>query len=181
MKLYRFSPVKTKEKLLEAIEYMHFTSYKLCKKVFDQYFPVAGNVGFFCHYEDEYEILTNIRKKLTEESDNFNQKYFRLHEPITFRSKDEVPSATYTHLYIRKPDPYRHFVGDIDYYLEDSEYEELKERLKNGEKMPGARIFPRPDLDMIEVYDPDIDVISYVSDYKMTQDVHVKLSDHTNL
>lgn len=46
MNLYRFSPIKSKEELLKAIEHIHIESYKLCKQSFGHYLPNAGNMGF---------------------------------------------------------------------------------------------------------------------------------------
>lgn len=180
-KIYRFSPVKDLSKLLTAIEHIHFACYQLCKQSFGFYLPNAGNVGFFCHYEDEYELLTKIRKELTEPSDNIDQKYFRLKEPITIEAKDDVPETSYTYLYIRRPDPYRHHVGDIDFYLESEKYVKLKQDLLAGIKTPGARIFPREDLDMVELYNRDIDALGYISTNQMTEKVRTKQSDATNL
>lgn len=176
MKLYRFSPITTKEELLEAIRHTHAECHKLCKRSFGRYFPVAGNIGIFCHYEEEYKILTLLRKELTEASDNFNQKYFRLHEPITIPAVDDIPETTYTHLYIRKPDPYRHHVGDVDFFIEPEEYQKLKISLQAGDNIAGARLFDRTDLDMIELYDPDSDALGYVSTHRMTEKVRVKHS-----
>ncbi len=181
MKLYRFSPIKSKEELIEAIKHTHFECYKLCKQSFGEYLPNAGNLGIFCHYEDEYEFLTGLRKEMTEASDNVNQKYFRLHEPIVIPAEDDVPETTYTYLYIRKPDPYRSQVGDVDFYLEPEKYNELKQEMLNGKQLKGARVFDRPDLDMIELCDPDSDALGYVSTEKMTETVRVKQSEHTNL
>ena len=174
MKLYRFSPIKSKEELLEAIKHIHFECHKLCKQSFGKYLGNSGNVGVFCHYDKEYAFLTKMREKLTEQSDNINQKYFLLKKPIVIAKKGDVPETTYTHLYIRKPDPYRHHVGDLDFYLEVGEYEKLKESLLKGKKVEGARVFDRPDLDMIELFDPDSDVLAYVSTVMMTKKVRVK-------
>src|SRR5688572_7464363 len=149
MKLYRFSPISTKEELFAAIEYIHFACYELCKQSFSGNLPNAGNMGVFCHYEYEYERLIEIRKEMTKPSDNPDQKYFELLEPIIIPADDQVPETTYTHLYIRKPDPYRHHVGDIDFYLEKEKYDDLKQLLFNGKEINGARVFPRNDLDMI--------------------------------
>jgi hypothetical protein len=181
MKLYRFSPISSQEQLLAAIEYVHFACYELCKQSFDEYLPNASNIGIFCHYDDEYEQLVAIRKELTEPSDDPNQKYFKLHKPITIPAKVDVPETMYTHLYIRKPDPYRHHVGDVDFYLEPGQYAELKQKLLDGKIVPGARLFPRNDLDMIELYNPDIDALGYVSTNTMSEKVRVKLSEETNL
>src|SRR3990167_10217554 len=130
MKLYRFSPIKNEQELLEAIKHTHFGCFELCKKTFGRYFPVAGNMGVFCHYDEENKFLTELRKKLTEESDNLNQKYFRLYNPIEIPAQGDVPETTYTYLYIRRPDPYRAQVGDIDFVLEKKNYQELKKLLK---------------------------------------------------
>ncbi len=174
MQLYKFSPIKDQSELEEAISYIHFSCYELCKQSFGKYLPNSGNMGVFCHYDDEYELLTEIRKELTEPSDNPDQKYFRLHAPIVIPAKDDVPETTYTYLYIRKPDPYRHHVGDVDFYLEPAKYAELKQSFLDGTKINGARVFPRTDLDMVELYNPDVDVLAYVSTNSMTEKVRIK-------
>lgn len=166
MKLYRFSPIQNEKELLEAITHIHFSCYELCKRSFGYYLQNAGNMGVFCHYDEEYNRLVKIRKKLTKDADNVNQKYFHLHNPIIIPEKDDVPETTYTYLYIRKPDPYRHHVGDIDFYLDPEQYKDLKQSLFNGMRVNGARIFDRKDLDMIELYNPDIDVLAYVDTSK---------------
>lgn len=181
MKLYRFSPIKSEKELLKAIEHIHFQSFALCKSAFNKYLPVAGNVGIFCHYNDEHNYLTGIRKKLTEESNNLNQKYFKLHNPITINSIKGVPKTTYDYLYIRKPDPYRHHVGDIDFVMDSTKYKTLKKEMINGKIVKDARVFDRPDLDMIELYNPDIDVLAYISTQTMAEEVRVKQSELTNL
>ena len=169
MQLYRFSPIQEKEQLLEAIKYTHFACYKLCKQSFGDYLPNAGNIGIFCHYDKEYERLKTIQKGLCEMSDDFNQKYFRLQEPIVIQEDDEVPGTTYTYLYIRQPDPYRYQVGDLDFYIKPEEFSQLKQALLDGTStIEGARAFDRTDLDMVELYDPDIDVLAYVATHKMT-------------
>jgi hypothetical protein len=174
MKLYRFSPIENKEQLLEAIKYTHFACFELCKKAFTEYLPVAGNMGVFCHYDKEYEFLTLLRQEMTEVSDNLNQKYFRLHEPIFMPAQGDVPETTYVYLYIRKPDQYRAQVGDVDFVIEDRKYKELKETLAKGTEINGAKIFDRPDLDMVELSDPDIDALAYISTRAMTEKVRVK-------
>lgn len=181
MKLYRFSPISSKEELAAAIEHVHFACYELCKNSFGEYLPNAGNLGIFCHYDYEYEQLVAIRKELTEPSDDPGQKYFKLLEPIVIAAKDDIPETTYTHLYIRKPDIYRAQVGDVDFYINQAEYNELKQSLLGGEVVAGTRIFPRGDLDMIELFNPDIDALAYVSTNSMTEKVRIKLSEETNL
>jgi len=176
VKLYRFSPIKDQAQLLAAISHTHFSCYKLCKQSFGIYLPNAGNIGIFCQYDDEYVFLTKLREQLTISSDNINQKYYRLHQPIVIPAEGDIPETTYTYLYIRKPDPYRHQVGDVDFFLEPQEYTKLKTELQNGKVMKGARIFPRPDLDMIELHNPDVDALGYVSTKTMTEKVRVRIN-----
>ena len=173
-KLYRFSPIRTKEELIEAIKHTHFSCFELCKQAFGKYLPVAGNMGIFCHYDDEFKLLTKFREELTEFSDNLNQKYFRLHEPIVIEAKDDIPETSYTHLYIRKPDQYRAQVGDVDFVVSSEEYEHLKDALLSGVNINGAKVFDRPDLDMIELSNPDIDALAYLSTEAMTKKVRIK-------
>lgn len=181
MKFYRFSPIKSKDELFKAIKHIHFEAHKLCKKSFGKYLENAGNIGVFCHYDDEFIVLKKTREDLTEPSDNPDQKYFRLHNPIVIPKQGHVPETTYTHLYIRRPDPYRHHVGDVDFYLGPKEYKKLKQSLLKGVKLVGARVFERPDLDMVELHDPDVDVLAYVSTKRMAEKVRVKLSEATKL
>ncbi len=181
MKLYRFSPIKSKKGLFLAIKHLHFEAHKLCKQAFGEYYPNAGNIGVFCHYNHEFALLKKIREELTESTNNPDLKYFKLYKPIIIPQQGDVPETVYTHLYIRKPDPYRHHVGDVDFYLDAKAYQKLKQSLLAGTEMKGARVFERPDLDMIELYDPDIDVLTYVSTKMMTEKVRVKLPETTKL
>jgi len=175
MKLYRFSPIQNSEELLNAIRYVHFSCYELCRRSFGEYKENSGNIGIFCHYDDEYLALTSLRKLMTESSENPDQKYFRLYTPIVIAAENGVPETVYTHLYIRKPDPYRHHVGDIDFSVTQDAYRELKRRAADVPGIIGARIFDRKDLDMIELFDPDIDALAYVSSEEMTEAVRVKI------
>lgn len=168
-RLYRFSPIKNKEKLFEAIRYIHFEAYRLLKQNLGYLLPVSGNIGVFCHYEEEFERLIKIRNELTDLSDNWNLKYYRLHKPIVIPADHDIPKTTYTYLYIRKPDPAHPHVGDVDFYLEPDKYKELKQSLLFGKAIKGVKIFERPDLDLIRLYDPNSDVSAFVGSYRMEE------------
>jgi len=170
MKLYRFSPIKNEKELLEAIKHTHFACFELCKKVFGKYLSVAGNIGIFCHDEDEYKFLTKLREKLTDTSDNWNQKYYRLHTPIEIPAQGDVLDTVYTYLYIRKPDHHKE-VGDVDFVLEDKEYNTLKNSLLGGMEIKGMKIFDRPELDLIKLFDPDIDALSFAGTKYMAENL----------
>lgn len=167
---YRFSPIKNKDKLLEAIQYTHFKCFELLKKNFGKYLPVAGNIGIFCHFDDEYAFLTKLREELTEKSDNWNNKYYCLYEPIVIPTRGDVPDTVYTYLYIRKPDQHTE-VGDVDFVLNKKEYSELKDSLLRGKEIKGLKILDLPDLDLIKIFDPDIDALSFIGTKNMTENV----------
>jgi hypothetical protein len=181
MKLYRFSPIKSREEMMEVIRHLHFESYKMCRNTLGRYLDISGNIGIFCHYEDEFAFLKIIQSEICYPSEDKNTKYFELKIPVIFPETNGIPQTTYTHLYIRKPDIYRSQVGDIDFYMDEQKYQNLKQEIIGGKVLKDARIFPRPDLDMIELFNPDIDVLTYVSTFKMSEQVRVKISDFTNL
>jgi hypothetical protein len=162
MDQYRFSPIKDEDKLLEAITYLHFACFSLCKQAFGKYLPNAGNIGIFSHSEAEFTFLTKLRESLTQTEDNINNKYYRLHQPITIPAKGDVPETTYTYLYIRKPESDHPQVGDVDFYMEPPQYLKLKEELLQGKIMPGAQIFAKPGYDYIELSEPEGDIEGFV-------------------
>lgn len=173
MQLYRFSPIKNKEELMQAIRYIHFACHELCMASFGRYLPTAGNIGVFCHYDDEYREMTALREKLTDPAaPNYNQKYFKLHEPITIEATGDVTGATYDYLYIRWADPYRHHVGDLDFFLPKVEFAELKKKIKEEKGPIGVRISPSTSNDLVELYRPDIDALAYVGDEMMEDAVN---------
>lgn len=174
--MHQFSPIKNKEELLRTIESIHFRCNKLCRLVLGKYLANSGNIGVFCHADDEYKLLTKVDEELTLPSDNPNQKYFRLRKPIVIAFKGDIPKATYTHLYIRKPDPtpYGKYLGDVDFVMESQDYLKLKNALLNGKVVKGAQIYNRPGWDTIQLTDSSIDVVAYVSTQEFAEKVRVK-------
>ncbi len=167
MKLYQFSPIQDKEQMMKAIAHIHFACHSLCMQSMERYLPVAGNIGVFCHYDDEYAFLTKLQAELTDKSISVYGKYFRLYKQIVIPAKNDIPTTTYRYLYIRRPDPNKPQVGDVDFYLEPEEYTKLKQSLFDGKIIKSARVLPnRPDLDLIELYDPNIDALSYIGNKK---------------
>ena len=112
-----------------------------------------------------------MRKELTDLSDNWNEKYFRLHKPIVIPARNDIPETTYTYLYIRKPDPSHPHIGDVDFYMEPDKYKELKESLLSGTVIQGVKIFERPDLDLIRFYNPGSDVSAFIGQKTMVENV----------
>lgn len=162
MKLYRFSPFTSQESLMECIQYLQEACHELCYKRFGEYLPVSSNVGVFCHYPDEFVYLTKLREALTDNGLHYNNKYFKLHEPIHIAAKNGIPAAIYKYLYIRKPDPYRAQVGDIDFVLEPARHQALAATLDTDEFRNDARMFGRIEENMIELWNPDYDIAAYI-------------------
>lgn len=166
MKSFLFSPIQSKNQMLEAITYIHFSCHTLSMKSMGTYLPVAGNVGIFCHYDDEYTFLKKLQAELTNMSKSVYEKYFLLYNPIVIPAKGYIPETTYRYLYIRNPDPHKLQVGDIDFYLEPNKYAAIKQSLIDGTIIKGARILDRPDLDLIQLYDPNIDACGFIGNKK---------------
>lgn len=166
----------TNEELLTTINRIHVDCYQLCKNAFSKYFNNSGNMDVFCHSDEEYGLFTKIREELTEPSDNPKQKYYRLLEPIVIPAKNDVPKIGYTYLYIRKPDPtpYGLYRGDVDFFTNENEYRALKQSLLDGTVIQGAKMYDRPGWDFIQLSNPAIGSVAYVSTKENVEWVRVK-------
>lgn len=163
---------------MEAIEYVHFACFELSKRVFGRYLPVSGNLGIFCHFDDEFAFLTKIREELTEKDVNWNQKYYFLHQPIVIPAKADIPKTKYTFLYIRRPDENKPQVGDIDLVLDNNQFEILKTQSLNGKEINKVELFYRPDLNMIRLSAFDVDALPYITTKYMTENVNIPNEQH---
>ncbi len=161
-------------KIRNTIKEIHLACSKACHKGIGKYLPVAGNVGIFCQNEDDFNMYDGIRKEITHTSNNPDQKYFELIEPIVFEEEEGIPGARYTHLYIRKPAEDSPEKGDVDFVLPPEEYMELKESVVRGELPEGVTIYDRPGWDNIEIRDPEFDGLAYVSTQEMAEKVRVR-------
>jgi hypothetical protein len=165
---------KTKKQMFELVNKIHFGCFNLCKDAIGVYLPVAGNVGIFCQSEEEFKAFTKIRKEITEPSNNPDQKYYRLVQPIIISAVNDIPQTIYTHLYIRKPSADSPEAGDIDFVLSDGEYFSLKQKITEGIKIKGASIYDRPGWDNIEIRNSNINALAYISTQKMAEKVRTK-------
>ncbi len=162
-----------KEDLEQIIEAIHIDCFRLCKVILGEYLPVVGNVAIFCQSNDDYERLTHLTQKLTCLSTNPQQKYLELIEPIVVPASDNLPGADYAYLYVRKPAIDSPEQGDIDFILTLGDFERLKLRVAAG-KVEGASIYDRPGWDMVELRDPSIAAIAYVSYEAMAVKARIK-------
>lgn len=171
MRPYRFSPITSKEELYDAIGYVHRVCHQLCLRPFGRYLPVRGNVGIFAHYDAEYAYLLSLRDQLVDPAVHYKNKYFKLERPIVVPEQDGVPGATYEFLYIRRVDPYRPQVGDVDFVLPPKEHKALKTNLNPETFVNDARLFGRPEENMIELWNPDVDAVAYVATSKLRENL----------
>ena len=151
-KLYRFSPIKIQDALLEAVQYVALKTTELGKSIVGVEYTI-GYLTIFTHYPDEFNELREIAAALGEIKDANNGFMISLEAPI------QLPNNELTKLRIRKPDPYRAHVGCNDFVI--PQYEAFKNEFL-GAKPSNLRLIERPDYEMIEFFDPDFDVLAYV-------------------
>lgn len=162
--------------LYEICQQLHVESYALSKTILGKYFQNAGNIGIFCQNELEFEEFNLVKGQLTYATTNENLKYFELIKPIVIDPIMDIPTTTYTHLYIRKPDttPYGKFRGDIDFYTSQDELEEIVMKVTSG-KLEGAEIYHQKGVgDLVQIHKEGISTVAYLSTKRMTIDIRVK-------
>ena len=150
-RLYRFSPIKSEAALRDVITYVANQTAKLCHQLIGERYPITS-LTVFSHYPDEYERLKSVVLSLGRMKTEQNGPYVKLKKPIT------VSPDTLRFLRVRKPDPYRMHVGCNDFDVPN--YEAFKKTFLD--KKAGLRLIERPKYEMIELYDPDYDVLAYV-------------------
>ena len=152
MQLYQFSPIESKEKLLEAGEYVVRTTSELMEKVVGATFPISS-LTVFSHYEEEFENLKIILESLGDITGDTNGPRVKLHEPRS------IGQHTITYLRVRKPDIYRSQVGCVDFDVSD--YHQFKSS-HLADFPQNLRLIERPDYELIELFDPNHDVLGYI-------------------
>lgn len=165
MKLYRFSSIQTDDELLTAINYVATAATKMM-------FRNTGNLEtiksltIFAHYADEYKRMLSLMKNLGEQKTANNGLRFVLNKPIHVQAMslevnghpDQVTQII-EEVRIRKPDPYRTQVGCCDIEVDKRGFEFRED--SDGHHSSTSRLIKRPDLRMIEYFDPDFDVLIY--------------------
>ncbi len=151
-RLYRFSPIKTQEELLESIRYIDSQATELSNKIIKKEYPLSS-LTVFSHYADEFEQLKEILFEMGEQQAENNGPYVKLTNSLA------LGSGALKFLRIRKPDPYRMQVGCCDFDVPD--YAEFKINYLHT-KTYNLRLIERADYEMIEFFDPDFDILAYV-------------------
>jgi hypothetical protein len=169
MSLYRFSPIADHEALIKAIDYIAFNATKL-------YFDQTGNypndlirsLTVFAHFDDEFDLLVDLTKQLGTVDSEHNGPYIKLTAPLSIENgRFELNGKMHTvhtkieMIRIRKPDPYRMQVGccDLEVPFDSPDLEDVKLSLNQNSS---PRYIDRPDLKMLELFDPNIDVLAYI-------------------
>lgn len=143
--------MQNKEDLLEAVGYVVTETSKLAKKLFGQTFPIKS-LTIFSHSQPEYELLTQILADMGKSYNFNNGPRVELYEPLI------VENNRISHLRIRKPDPDRPQVGCNDF---ETDYNAFKSECLS--KHPdNLHLIIRPEYEMIELLDPEFDVLAYV-------------------
>lgn len=151
MNSYRFSPILSEERLIEAVKYVAMQTSILAEKIVGQSFPIVS-LTIFSHDQKEYDQLTQILNQLGSFYNENNGPRVTLYKSV------EVGQNRITHLRIRKPDIERPQVGCNDFVVnyEDFKSKYLELHLEN------LKLIKRPEYEMIEIRHPDFDVLAYV-------------------
>lgn len=165
MKLYRFSPINDELALLETVEYVAKEATKLLFRLQGYTLPIKY-VTVFAHYEDEYKLLLEIAGKLGKKEPTNNGFKFLLTKPLKTNpghlevdGKKQNIVHTIESIRIRKPDPHRMQVGCCDYEF-DGDYVGIWST--DIYESNYVRRIVRSDIDMVEFFDPDVDVLAYI-------------------
>lgn len=162
----------------QRVNAIHIDCHQLIKQSLGHYLPIAGNIGIFCQSDNEYKTFSDLKNEITIPSDIPNQKYFQLKEPIVIQGENNLPKAEYTHLYIRKPDPstFGQYLGDIDFVMKPTDYKKLKQKVVKG-KIKNSSLFDRPKWDMIQVTDPNIFSVAFITTKEFAEKIRVRINN----
>lgn len=152
MNPFRFSPIESEEKLIEAVTYVATETSRLCEQVIGHPLPITS-LTIFSHSPDEFEKLTQILLSLGNLLNESNGPRVVLYTPIT------VNGHTITHLRIRKPDIERPQVGCNDFDIADYAVFKATYLASHPENL---RCIVRPEYEMIEFFGKNFAVLAYI-------------------
>lgn len=152
MSSYRFSPIESKDKLVEAVIYTATASSQMCSGILGTSLPIH-TLTIFSHFDTEFEFLKRTLLDMGSPFNENNGPRVTLNEPI------QVGENTITHLRIRHPDSERPQVGCNDFDVENYETFKQAHLLKHPKNL---HLIQRPDYEMIEFKDLKYDVLAYV-------------------
>ncbi len=136
---------------------------ELKDKYTDQYNAPVNYVCIFCQNEVEFEELSKLAQKIGRVIKQTYSGPLFLIEPV------ETAAGKVRLLKIRKPDPTRPQQGDADFTVKD--YQSFKEKYL---KLPNFSLIKRPEFEMIELKDLDLDVLAYFSYPTLEESLGIK-------
>ncbi|MEX0877567.1 MAG: hypothetical protein WDZ40_01730 [Candidatus Spechtbacterales bacterium] len=143
--------IRNQEQLVETVKYVASETSKMAQKVLGRAFSIKS-LTVFSHSQEEFDALVKIIEKLGKPYNYNNGPRVELRDPI------EAGGNLITHLRIRKPDTERPQVGCNDF---ETDYEIFKNDYLS--KHPANLNFiERQEYEMIELHDPNFDVLAYV-------------------
>ena len=143
--------MQAEAELKEAISYVIQQEAHLAAKAVADVLPITY-LTIFAHYPDEYDRLVGFIQAWGEVSEANNGVKVKLQQSITEQDQN------INELRIRKPDPYRMQVGCCDFGV-DNYYVFKDSHLANNRNL---RLIERPEYEMIEFFDPELDVLAYI-------------------
>jgi len=162
--------------LLDRISTLHISAYKITTALLHTELANAGNIGIFCQDDEEYEYFLGLQKEIALVNQNPLQKYFPLKKSIVLPSPITRRSIYYTHLYIRKPDPsiYGRNLGDIDFYVSQKDYDEIKSRVELGLLRNTDMYLQTGVGELIQIQDIENRVLAYISTRDITEKIRFR-------
>lgn len=148
---YRFSPILSQEKFLEALDYVAASVPKLGEVVLGELLPV-DTIAIFTHSDEEFTYLEPLVREYGPESRVSHGKTFYVDSDF------EVQGQKIKYLGLRRPDTERTEVGYGDFPVAD--LEALRVAQANNQCV--WEIQSGRGQDMLELRHPDFDVRAYV-------------------
>ncbi|MEK7496743.1 MAG: hypothetical protein AAB657_02455 [Patescibacteria group bacterium] len=143
--------IQNQAELIEAVQYIASETSRLAQKIIGSILPIKS-LTIFSHSEAEYEVLVKILGEIGKVYSFHNGPRAELNVPIM------IGNNQITHLRIRQPDIERPQVGCNDF---ETNYENFKKEYLH--KCPNnLRVIARPEYEMIELFDPEFNVLAYV-------------------
>lgn len=136
-------------------------------KLRDKYVSEPAPVNYACIFsqsQEEYETFLAFAREIGSVVHETNMG------PVFQIAPIKTVAGNLQVLKIRKPDPTRPERGDTDFTLPD--YEAFKQA-KLGE--PGFKIIQKPEMEMIELADPEFKVLVYFSNPPLAEVLHLAL------
>ena len=151
-RLYRFSPITTKEEFERVLLYIAEQSQKMIQQVCGQALPIES-LRVFAHYPNEYRDLTEFIATYGPPSTVQPQK--GMYVDAAFTAGDSVTKR----IGIRPPDPHSMQVGHADFAVDG--FEAFRQQYSNHPD-GFVRELPGREESMLEIWHPDFDVLGYV-------------------